>query len=110
VTLFFSATPGAPNGRKAESQLESDIPASHPHKTAIEETLREMTQLPGGPWRVEVRPARAYDWWFVHIVAEGCGFKHTMALGPEHQNPEVVRAAWTRAWLGFETSAKEVAL
>jgi hypothetical protein len=93
-----------------ESHLESSIPASHPHKSAIEETLREMTRLPGGPWRVEVRPARAYDWWFIQVTAEKCGFKHTMAVKPDQQNPEAIRAAWSRAWLGFEAGAKEVPL
>jgi hypothetical protein len=110
VTLFITLQPEIPGNRRPESLVESAIPASHPYKKAIEETLREMTQLPGGPWRVEVRPARSYDWWFVRVVARGCGFKHTMALGPDQQNPESVRAAWSRAWLGFEASAKEVPL
>jgi hypothetical protein len=112
VTLYVTESPD-PNGEagkapRPDSQLESYIPESHPHKIAVEKTLLEMTRLPGGPWRVEVRPARAYDWWFVRVVARGCGFRHTMALSPQQQNAESVRAAWSRAWLGFEASTKEV--
>jgi hypothetical protein len=110
LTLFLTEPPDTRGEGRPESQLTSDIPESHPQKMAIEETLREMTRLPGGPWRVEVQRARAYNWWFIRVVARGCGFRHTMALGPEQQNPESVRAAWSRAWLGFEASQKEVPL
>jgi len=81
--------------------LDSEIPASHPEKQAIEEAIRQaLTGLSG--WKVQIAVAPRAVWWVLRI--QGPHFRRALVVErPEKQNARDIGSlvrkavgAWSR--------------
>ncbi len=79
--------------------LDSEIPASHPEKQAIEEAIREaLAGLSGGKVHIEVASHAA--WWVIRI--QGPHFRRTLVVErPEKQNARDISSLVRKALGGW---------
>lgn len=70
--------------------LESEIPADHPEKQAIEGALREVVRDLPGAWKVTVTRGRIGQWLAFRI--QGPGLDWTLVLDPKDQNADAIRS------------------
>jgi hypothetical protein len=79
--------------------LESEIPASHPEKQAIEEAIREaLAELSG--WKVQIEVAPRAAWWAIRI--QGPHFRRTLVVErPEKQNARDIGSLMRKALGGW---------
>ncbi len=79
--------------------LDSEIPAGHPEKQAIEQAIREtLVGLSG--WRVQIQVASRASWWVVRI--QGPHFRRTLVVErPEKQNARDISSLVRKALGGW---------
>ncbi len=79
--------------------LDSEIPASHPEKQAIEEAIREaLVGLSGWTVQIEVAPRAA--WWVIRI--QGPHFRRTLVVErPAKQNARDISSLVRKALGGW---------
>lgn len=76
--------------------IESDIPAGHPQKQAIEEAIVAALKAVPGPWKVKVICSHIDVWWV--LALKGPGFDWALMLkDPKEQKPEFVFEALKNA-------------
>jgi len=80
-------------------QLDSEIPASHPEKQAIEEAIRKALAGLSG-WKVQIAVAKRAAWWVIRI--QGPHFRRALVVeGPEKQNAPDISSLVTKAMGGW---------
>src|SRR5713101_5981465 len=83
--------------------LDSQIPASHAEKRAIEDAIRhELSGLSG--WRVQIAVARRAAWWLIRI--HGPHFRRVLVIeSPEKQNAKDIGTLVRKALGGWSRLA-----
>ncbi len=83
--------------------LESEIPASHSEKQAIEEAIREALSGLSG-WKVQIEVASRAAWWAIRI--QGPHFRRTIVVErPEKQNARDINLLVRKALGGWSRAA-----
>jgi hypothetical protein len=85
----------APKNEQAMILFESQIPADHPEKYAIEQAIRDELTSFAWRWQVRILCSANEGWWAVLVNSRR--FEASMFLtGPEDQRSEAIRARLRR--------------
>ena len=73
--------------RRAQVDLDSEIPDDHPGKSAIETAVAGAFAGVGGKWRVSILVQERSSWWGLRVENGSVCWTGTID-GPEEQTPE----------------------